>query len=358
MVLRKLVYEYGSELDWDSNNKFIDETFTSPYFQDGEYFRSGRDALRAIAIKFKRQYKRVLLPALCCESMVTPFELNGYGISYFKLNNDISADFKDILLKLEPDTIFIYMNYFGIPSLTDTQLNIIKEQFQNVIMIEDRTHDVLMNRRCRFTPDYTVFSIRKWVAIPDGGILYSRFKDMTFPKEEDNYFSELRTEALIRKSEYLRLGEIDIKKIFRRKLEEANNYLDKTKTVAAMSLKSYEILKNIDFEKITKYRYENTQLFSQRLKSSFMTKKILLESAQGGLYFPILVKNRDMIQRALSEKNIYCPVLWPLPEAAKGICDVSDYISNNMLALPCDHRYKKAEIEHICNVLSQLLENE
>ncbi|MNI24204.1 hypothetical protein D3C73_778160 [compost metagenome] len=70
------------------------------------------------------------------------------------------------------------------------------------------------------------------------------------------------------------------------------------------------------------------------------------------------MENRDAIQRDLADKTIYCPVIWPLPKRALGICEVSDYISKNMLALPCDQRYRKSDIEHICNVLGQLLEIE
>jgi len=354
----QIIYEYGSEFDWGSNYKFMQENIKHRYLQEGEYFRSGRDVFRAIALKYKGEFKRVLLPALCCESMVTPFEMNGYDISYFKLNDDITANFEDIVSKLHSGTIFLYMNYFGIPSLSDEKLSIIKESYQNILIVEDRTHDILMPRRNKFFPDFTVISIRKWLAIPDGGILYSQQKKESFPKGMDAYFGDIRNDALKNKSTYLTSGDVQIKSQFRKQLEAANNYLDKSESVVAMSIKSYETLKCVDFYKISQSRQQNIRVLSFLLKSISSIKDILIDTEQTLLYYPILVENRDEVQRKLAQNNIYCPVIWPLPNSAIGVCTVSEYISKNMLALPCDQRYGKSDMEHICKVLEQVLENE
>jgi hypothetical protein len=355
MAAQQLIHEYGSEFDWKSNSEFNNNNFKHSYFQGMDCFRSGRDALKGIALKYRSRYKRVLLPALCCDSMVQPFEVNDYDISYFKLNDDISADFEDILTKIESDTIFLYINYFGISTLSDLQLNLIQEKSPKTIMIEDRTHDIFMQRNRKFIPNYTVCSIRKWIAIPDGGILYSHYKQNDFQKRKDTYFGDIRTIALKMKSEYIKTGDIQIKTLFRKKLAEANFYLDMDEAVADMSQESYKLLRYIDFEKISKYRYENTQELSKQLINISGVKSILSGLEQGGLYYPILVDNRDIIQRALAERNIYCPVIWPLPKGAKDICEVSENISKSMIALPCDHRYRKSDMKHICNVLREIL---
>jgi hypothetical protein len=355
-MVSNIIQEYGSEFDWESNNRFINDNLSGSAFPGAEFFRSGRDALKAIALKNKDKYKRVLLPALCCESMVTPFEMNGYVISYFKLNQDISANFGDILTKLDSDTIFIYMNYFGITSLSYDQLCMLQKQFQGLLMIEDRTQDILNHRNSRFIPDYTVCSIRKWLAVPDGGILYSRLKQVGFPKEEDTYFGEVRTVALKNKSEYLRTGNAQIKKEYRNKLEKSNAYLEMDEAVVDMSPCSFELLQKINFNEIVKFRIENTKILSQKIKDITCVKSIVKDTQQSGLYYPILIENRDEIQRKLAEKNIYCPVIWPLPRTAGDVCHVSNYLSKNMLALPCDQRYRKSEIEYIVDVLGQLLE--
>jgi len=350
--------EYGSEFDWDSNNAYINDELKQSYFQGAKYFRSGRDSLKAIALKYKGKYRQLLLPALCCPSMAASFEMNGYDTSYFKLNQDISADFEDLLSKIQKNTILLYMNYFGIPSLTDSHLIHIREQYQDIIIIEDRTHDIFIDRSKQFIPDYTICSIRKWLAIPDGGILYSRFKQTDFPRIKDAYFGDTRKDALLIKSEYIKSGDINLKTLYRNKLSTANGYLDINKDVADISDESGKLLKNIDFEKISQRRCENIQVMSEMIKEISSMKSILTDTNQSALYYPILIENRDIIQQKLAVKNIYCPVIWPLPKMAEGVCELSDYIASHMLALPCDQRYNIDDIEHIITVLKELLRNE
>ena len=61
--------EYGSIFETSSNRAFTREG--SGFLQsDWQLFRSGRDAMKALARSAGR--RRVLLPALCCESMLVP----------------------------------------------------------------------------------------------------------------------------------------------------------------------------------------------------------------------------------------------------------------------------------------------
>ena len=37
---------------------------------------------------------------------------------------------------------------------------------------------------------------------------------------------------------------------------------------------------------------------------------------------PILVENRDVVQKQLAQKGVYAPVLWPIDEKARKTCEV------------------------------------
>lgn len=351
--------EIGSEFDFDSNNKFINPAINESFFKVAELFRSGRDALRAIAIKYKGLYKRIVLPALCCESMVIPFQTNGYEIIYYKLNRDLTASIGDILSKLEFADIFLYMNYFGIQSLNDKNLQSIRERFPNVILIEDKTHDIFSDKCNDVIPDFVVVSIRKWLAIPDGGILYSQADQGVFPKKLDTFFGDVRTEAMKNKSDYLKSGDACLKELFRRQLAEANSYLDSDAAVVGLSSGSDKLLRNISFKEIARVRRNNTLILSQLLKDVVGIKQLSsFEPNKVSLYYPVLVGDRDKLQKALADKKIYCPVIWPLPKHAEGVCKVSDYVANRMLALPCDQRYGVYEMQHISSNLKSILGEE
>lgn len=357
--MHKSVYEFGSEFDWESNNKYINSASNeNHFFQGADFFRSGRDALRAIALKYQNNYKRVLLPALCCDSMVSPFNIIGYEVFFYKLKSDLSVDFNDILLKMNTDTIFLYMNYFGINAIDNEKLSHVMEQFKNTIFIEDRTHDISAKRGKAYNPDYTICSIRKWISIPDGGILWSLKNLNSFPKVKDTYFSDVRICAMKDKSEYLKTGNKIIKEKFRKELNKANQYLNTSEIVADMSKKSYEILENINFEKIYNQRKLNAISLYEKIEdikgiSNLMTTNSFLSST---IYHPVIVEKRDEIQSKLAKEDIYCPVIWPLPRQAIGVCEISDHISNHMLALPCDHRYTVNDMDYICQKLCKVLE--
>jgi hypothetical protein len=347
--------EIGSEFDIDSNVGYMGISETASFLSNAEFFRSGRDVLKAIAEKYKGLYKRILIPALCCESMVTPFLVNGYEVSYYKLNTNFTANTEDIFLKLQPTNLFLYMNYFGIQSLSDEILQLINQCFQGTIMIEDRTHDILSPRFNSFTPNFTICSIRKWLAIPDGGILYSKGNKLNTRTEYDAYFSNTRIKALKNKSIYLKSRHSKLKELFRQQLADANAYLENDKSIVGISHKSYELLKIINFNKIYKARKKNIETLHLKLMILKNVKQIKeLNTERVSLYYPLILDNRDKIQSKLAENGVYCPVIWPLPLCAKGICEVSDYVSDHMLALPCDQRYDNSVMEYIVRMLKSV----
>lgn len=357
--MQKRITEYGSEFDWDSNVEYIYNDEQKNNEEDNiQYFRSGRDSLCAIALKYKNSYKNVLIPALCCDSMVEPFRKYNYKIEYYKLNKDMSSNIKDIISKIKKDTIFIYMNYFGIQTLSYIELQKLKMLEDSLVFVEDRTHDILLERGIEevFKPDYTVCSIRKWLAIPDGGLLFDNLINYKFMKHEDSYFYTIRKEAQKLKSEYLYSGIDEKKEKFSKLLQKANIHLNNNIDLYQMSSESQQILKSIDFKKIREKRLKNVSVLLREFINFNKIKSIYSTVDKGNLYYPILVDNRDELQQAMAAKNIYCPVIWPLPQDAIGVCEISEYVSSHILALPCDQRYNDNDMKYIANTLKLIME--
>ena len=75
-----------------------------------------------------------------------------------------------------------------------------------------------------------------------------------------------------------------------------------------------------------------------------------------GLYLGVLLEKRDSVQKFMAENSVYCPVIWPVPEQAVGVCENCEYVAGHMLALPCDQRYGEADMEHIAALLKAALE--
>jgi hypothetical protein len=361
--VQNLICEYGSEFDFDSNAGYFISDNSKALFSNAELFRSGRDALKAIAERYGKNVCKVVVPALCCESMVKPFEVNDYEIVYFKLNSDLSAITDDVLPKLKNADVFLYINYFGFRMISDETLQLIRDTYPGLILVEDKTHDILSAGFSDFKPDYSVCSIRKWLAIPDGGILFSKITAGDFTKNEDTFFSDIRTMAFKNKNKYFKTGDTELKDLFRSQFSEANEYLDNDDKVVGMSKESVELLMNIDFRKIAETRGKNIDALSTGLSALSAGLRTEDKIRQLGpkklngvnIYYPIIISDRDKIQHELAIKGIYCPVIWPLPPKAAGVCGTSDYISNNMLAIPCDQRYSSFDMNYITDEIKKVL---
>ena len=350
--------EYGSEYDFLANTEFLtdeDMGFVKP---DWQLYRSGRDAMKALARIAGR--KKVLLPALCCESMILPFEKNSYKVEFYKLREELCADEEDVLKKLEPGCILLYIRYFGIPAFSDAFLQSVRARGEDILIVEDRTHDILIPREDEgFVPDAMLSSLRKWAALPDGGMLQTGLGRCE--AVDDRRFADIRLGAMQKKSRYLQCWEPELKKEFLSELGCAADILDESGEPALMGAGEEKLLRGIDFAKLLRCRQENALLLRELLRPLAEAGKLsfLSEHPENStLYFPIMLKERRPVQLAMAQRDIYCPVIWPLPEEAEGVCPVCEYVTEHMLAIPCDQRYNAEDMHFIADTLSEILNQE
>ena len=347
--------EYGSEFDWQSNDALISDV-PRCFVQDGwQLYRSGRDAMKAIARIIGGS--RVLLPALCCESMILPFSANGYDVEFYKMNPDLTGDEADVCAKLTDGAALLYMRYFGIRPFTDEFLLSLRESGRGIILVEDRTHDIIIPRGEEgFTPDAVLASLRKWAALPEGGLLETKMGSCA--AGADARFGDTRREVMQMKVRYLETWEPELKKEFLDKLHSAERLLDESGKPCGMSAEYEALLRQIDFPALLAKRRANVARLKKRLAALDGTRLRFLSEhpEESTLYFPVYIENRGGIQRAVAQHGVYCPVIWPEPEAARGVCEVSRYVTEHMLALPCDQRYTPEDMDFIADTLIEALE--
>lgn len=344
--------EYGSEHHWQSRTAYITGSGgLEP--EEWSFYRSGRDAMKQVAAMHRGG--RVLLPALCCESMILPFEKNGCAVEFYKLKADLAGDEEDVLKKLGPGCILLYMTYFDVRPFSQAFLE--KLRALGVFLLEDRTQDIIVRRREEFLPDATVASLRKWAAMPEGGLL--KTEAALPPAETDGRFARLRLEAMGEKGDYLELGRPEMKADFLKKLHEADELLDESGKAVAMSPENLGYIEELDFERILERRRQNCSVLRRELKEAAAAGKLSFMGSgenTSGLYLGVMLNNRDTVQKYMAERSIYCPVIWPVPDEAKGVCENCEYVAGHMLALPCDQRYGQKDMEHIAAVLKAALE--
>lgn len=344
--------EYGSEFHARANDPF-ERALPGFVQEDWRLVRSGRDALKALAGLVRG--RRVLLPALCCESMIVPFTLNGCEVVFYRLREDLRGDEADVRDKLADGALLLYMPYFGIRPFSDAFLRELKGC--GVLLAEDRTQDVVIPRREEaFTPDATFASLRKWAALPEGGMLRTALPVEIGPA--DSRFGDLRREAMEKRDRYLKSGDPALKRDAQRLLHEAEALLDRDGAPAAISEPYRRTLLRLDLAEIGRVRQRNLGRLAERLEPLRRAGKLRFLSdraAESGLYLPVLLEDRDTLKLAMWAQGVYHPVIWPEPEAAAGVCPVSRAVVDHMLALICDQRYSLADMDFLADRLIETI---
>ena len=128
-----------------------------------------------------------------------------------------------------------------------------------------------------------------------------------------------------------------------------------------MSMENRAYLENIDFALVLAARRRNAAGLEQALAalvSAGKLRPLCKSGTTAGLYYPILLENRDAVQQALARRNIYCPVIWPIPAQAQRICEICEATAAHILALPCDQRYTEQDMATIAETLKAIVTGE
>lgn len=352
MAIKEFGYEYDAILH-DEIWKVTRGQVTTEKWRDAYCLRSGRDALKVVA----REYPgaTVLLPALACESMILPFEMYECKVIFYRYLNDYKIDI-EYLRCIIPNqkTLLVYMDYFGNLSITDSELDKLHKEYGDLIFIEDRTHNLLEGNRREFKADYVIASLRKWVNIPDGGLLWSKMALSNTFFSADTSFSERRLMAQCMRREYLSAGDESIKCEYRKIFSTVSEILDGDKLPSRMSKYSYELLRKTDWNKIKKQREHNASILCDTLVSG---KIDLIQNYVGysDLYVAFYVPNRDCIQKKLSELGIFNTIIWPISKEQREVCCVAKETVDTMLAAPCDQRYTEEDMKYIGNEIVRIV---
>lgn len=347
--------EYGSE---HPSIQLPDGYFEGlrKYDRELTYLRTGREALMYASCNCKPGKEAVILcPAYCCWSMTAPFEFTGWTIVYYRLNEDLTIDesyLNELLRGCRPDAI-LTMNFYG---SADTRATIAKVKAFNdkITVIEDFSHctfclDKIFNEQV----DYYVTSIRKSIGVCDGALVLSKQPtNQHYIGTEAPDFGTLRKGAQKMKGRYAFSKSLDDKEVFLSELRHGEEMIDKLDGVHPISEVSEKMIASINGEEIAFARRENMKHLWGLLNGRVKMIPGLERSFIGAPFsLPILVENRDAIQKLLAQKGVYAPVLWPASEQARKVCKVSAYVADQMLSLPIDQRYNYDDIEDIAKIV-------
>lgn len=300
----------------------------------------------------------VWLPSYLCASMVQPFQQSGLEVHYYQVDSHLVPVEGPWALTVGHDSVVLYVNYFGFPVSATAQGLAQQQHDRGAVTILDMTHSLF-----NIAPDempysnYTVASLRKWIGLPDGGLIWKRGSRFSIPLDVDSTdggFGRARLVAGLMKGLYCD-GILSQKDGYRALFGMAEDIADGCTAAVPMSRVSRTMWGQLDAASIVCARRANYAVLASGM-SRLRCLHLLEEALPQGvcpLGCPVVSPYRDDLRIFLTSHSVYCPIHWQLPDEVKTGFPVSQSLSATILTLPCDQRYTTRDMDRVVSLLME-----
>lgn len=357
-----------------------------------DYFYSARYALSAAIEALQLlPHQSVLLPAYNCGVEIEPFIRHGLNVKWYRIKSDMTIDLDDLFNKLsENPSVLLIIHYLGFPQPLEEIYSVCKQK--GIILIEDCAHAMLSKSSARplgSIGDIAVFSLRKFLPIPEGGALVINnpvFRPKRVEKSRPKFFC---TYYAI--SEMLRHGEVASNKlisklyvinycvaysmrfilriyssIFKVMCDSlvypfSDNFYDQAQSWCLSNV-ALKIIKTADYVVITEQRRQHFLYILEYIKNHKLNCGIIFQTLPDGvcpLIFPIIVNNRDYIYQRLKDENVDVYIWWSDFNSSVPWVDFKDsvFLKQNILGLPIHQDLTNDKLDIMLKKLKECLDD-
>ena len=292
-------------------------------------YQSARSAMAAACLHVNPA--TVWVPHFICGVVIEMLDTLGITVKKYSLTEKFGVP-RD--LDLGPSDHLVCVDYFGICAAeVDTAIQLYGVEK----VLVDASQSLYFKPGTNYTAAY---SPRKFVGVPDGGLLLSPYTPASpLPAEEAG--SGFRSRHLHARA----AGQVEAGYL---------QYQEAEKTLSdcmpqCMSNITKTMLAAIDFDGIALRRRSNYETLSALLSNNGFHVLPLPVSAVP-LCFPVLDIDVDTLRPELASRRLFTPAYWP--DASIPADDhIGSMLRNRTLYLPCDQRYGDIEMHKICKAL-------
>ena len=292
---------------------------------DGALLNTGRNALEYV-LQALGDVKHVFVPYYTCDVVLEPLNKLSIPYTFYPINQNL--ELKE-WPTLQSGEYLIYNDYFGI-----------KDEYVGELAHRYGSQLIVDNAQAWFAEPLegisTIYSPRKYVGIPDGGVAYC-------PKriDEPSFEQDLSYERCSHLLKRIDLGPSEGYADFR-----ANSKQLVGQPIKRMS----KLLCSIGFEAIKDKRRKNFWYLHEHLKETNLFVMPSMDSFVCPMVYPYLTDDASLKQR-LIENKVFVATYWPNVSEWCG-CDALEYdLARNMVFLPVDQRYGIDEMQRIINLI-------
>ena len=290
------------------------------------------------------------MPEFICESVIGCFREE--DIRFYRLHNEFTIDIEDLKEKINANTRVIFlMHYFG-----KVQQTKILNELKNIavehgcLIIEDTTHSIFSNSGT--VGDYQICSIRKWLPIPNGGVLYAQddklgvYESKKYRISTDNE----RAYGMVLKDMFLKRG-FDCNETYRQIFACCEERLDKQEEIFLISDLARYIATCAGIDELVEARRNNYHQLRLALSETGITCAVSLEEMECPFVLPVWVKERDRFRSYLIDNRVYCAVHWPFDGIKEEQRPFAKKCAKYLISLPIDQRYGREEINYLIDII-------
>lgn len=296
---------------------------------DGVLLNSGRNALEYV-FRALGDVEHVWVPYYTCDVVLEPINKLGIAFSFYRLNERLELKEE---MALQDGDYLLYTNYFGIK---DAYAKGLAEKFGSKLIVD--------NAQAWFANPIdgtnTIYSPRKYVGIPDGGVAYclKQLDENSF--EQDNSYD--------RCSHLLKRIDVGAEEGYDDFKDNDRNLCNQP--IRRMSKLTKAMLSSIDFEEIKRKRKSNFDRLHGQLKASNKFVLPELSTFEGPMVYPYLTDNA-CLRRKLIENKVFVATYWHhvLGRMEEGMLERE--LVERLLPIPCDQRVGMSDLDRIISII-------
>lgn len=311
-------------------------------------FINGRSALSFLCKVLKPN--KVWLPSYTPDFIIDCLDFLELG--FYELDKNLKMKNMDWIEGVKSGDVFFYINYFGFPFEIRSKEHIFPVLRELGVHIVEDACQSLMSAFVGADADYTILSLRKFVGVPDGGLLicgdYNRIK-------LDNRFDEwikIKTQIQTTRREF---DDNKISITEYEKLKRLNDAIEKVipvNYIEMSDISKFILHSSLNYREIIKRRFSNFTILLEELYDVALIQEN--NEASVPYSFPIVVENRNRVKEYLFKNNIDTEIHWDLTKIPKNFSE-SYELSGKILSLPCDQRYNEEDMYQVSETLKMIM---
>lgn len=305
-------------------------TIKGDYIHDkGIHLNSGRNALEYI-LRSIPDIQCLWIPYYTCDVVLEPLKKLDIPYRFYSVNENLELI---VSLDLNDGEYLLVTNYFGIK---DAYIKKLSTNYGERLIVD--------NAQAFFAEPIenikTIYSPRKFVGIPDGGIAYMN-KGLNVSEFEQDVSHNRCSHLLKRLDLGAESGYVDFRE---------NSLQLVNQSVKRMSNLTWNLLQSIDFNFVKKRRRENFKQLHAALKDVNRLVLPKMDTFACPMVYPFYTSDTSL-KKHLIENKIFVATYWPnvFEWTKKG--EIEYELSKNIIPIPIDQRCGEDNMRRIIKLI-------